>query len=279
MACYPGDAAEPICYPVIPLAPLNDPDYQYANPFTSPNFPSSMNPNQYLVPARVIDIAAADGSEFILPHFRLNEFLKGERGRFGFFSTSIARTIEDLRVLLGKPLIINSAYRSPKRNSAIGGATWSRHVYGDSIDFKVPGLALTTLRDACLKLGVSFYQIYQTHVHCDWRRKPLDPAFFDVSGLEPPANEDTLAEFNEYYSQRLKVEIVRRGGRAIFRAERPFQEDPEELALEWTIVLPDGSVHRSTASEPMLPYARGRYQVDVTIGGSVTIRGRELHAL
>lgn len=96
------------------------------------------------------------------PIFFENQF--GERGNFtwgealhadpstGFYrrptsSTVIynildmARVMEDIRRRFGnRPIQINSWYRDPATNAAVGGASQSRHLTGDAIDFVVPGV-------------------------------------------------------------------------------------------------------------------------------------------
>jgi len=44
------------------------------------------------------------------------------------------KCFEPLRLWYGKPIKINSFYRSPKLNSAVGGAKNSQHVKGEAID-------------------------------------------------------------------------------------------------------------------------------------------------
>ena len=53
----------------------------------------------------------------------------------------IAETLQSFRDKLGKPFIITSWYRPPAINAAIGGASNSRHLYGDAIDFYVDGMS------------------------------------------------------------------------------------------------------------------------------------------
>ena len=51
----------------------------------------------------------------------------------------LARTLESVRSALGgKPIIINSAYRSPRVNSAVGGSETSAHMVGLAADFICP---------------------------------------------------------------------------------------------------------------------------------------------
>lgn len=48
------------------------------------------------------------------------------------------------RDILGVPMKINSGYRSPVLNKAIGGSTTSIHCYGYAIDFVAPKFGTTT---------------------------------------------------------------------------------------------------------------------------------------
>ena len=49
----------------------------------------------------------------------------------------LALNLEVLRAELGKPIHINSGYRSPEHNKKIGGATKSQHKEGKAGDLKV----------------------------------------------------------------------------------------------------------------------------------------------
>lgn len=49
-----------------------------------------------------------------------------------------ARALEKVRALLGNPLVINSWYRNPKLNAAVGGAKRSDHMTGCAVDFISP---------------------------------------------------------------------------------------------------------------------------------------------
>lgn len=52
--------------------------------------------------------------------------------------TKVAEKLEEVRAILGQPIIVNSGYRSPKVNKAIGGKPTSQHQYGQACDFKCP---------------------------------------------------------------------------------------------------------------------------------------------
>jgi hypothetical protein len=52
----------------------------------------------------------------------------------------LAAFLETLRVVLGKPISVNSAYRSPEVNTAIKGSKTSQHCHGTAADIKVSGM-------------------------------------------------------------------------------------------------------------------------------------------
>ena len=52
--------------------------------------------------------------------------------------TATAQGLERIRTLLGKPLHINSGYRSPEVNAAVGSKPTSQHCKGEAADFICP---------------------------------------------------------------------------------------------------------------------------------------------
>lgn len=51
----------------------------------------------------------------------------------------LAAGLEAIQALLGQPLEISSAYRSPELNTAVGGTATSQHCQGLAADFVCPG--------------------------------------------------------------------------------------------------------------------------------------------
>jgi hypothetical protein len=51
----------------------------------------------------------------------------------------LAEALEKVRALLGQPLAVSSAYRSPALNTAVGGVPHSRHALGLAVDFTCAG--------------------------------------------------------------------------------------------------------------------------------------------
>lgn len=76
-----------------------------------------------------------------------------------------------IRSRFGKPIIINSGYRSPEHNKAVGGVSNSQHVLGTAADIRPEDLKdLPELQKICDEMnphgGVGYYN---TFVHVDVR--------------------------------------------------------------------------------------------------------------
>jgi zinc D-Ala-D-Ala carboxypeptidase len=87
------------------------------------------------------------------PNFSLEEFTKSQTGaRLGIANTPsaahlanlktlCAKVLEPVRAHYGKPVHINSGYRGPALNKAVGGASTSQHCAGEAADIEIPGVA------------------------------------------------------------------------------------------------------------------------------------------
>jgi uncharacterized protein YcbK (DUF882 family) len=85
-------------------------------------------------------------------HFSLEEMTKSQTAlRKGIDNTPGPKEIENLKLLcenvlekirihFGRPVIINSGYRGPKLNRAIGGVKNSQHQTGQAADIEISGL-------------------------------------------------------------------------------------------------------------------------------------------
>lgn len=86
-------------------------------------------------------------------NFSLHEMCKSETAmRMGFDNTPDDEATENLRLLCekvlqpvrehyGKGVKVNSAYRSPESNAAVGGSKTSDHCKGMAADIEIPGVA------------------------------------------------------------------------------------------------------------------------------------------
>lgn len=105
------------------------------------------------------------------PHFTLAEFTRSDTAKAKGIDnqpgavhlanlTALARTLEQVRKLLGSPIIITSGYRSPALNKAVDGSDTSSHSHGLAADFHCPGYGNDLqVCDAIVRAGIRFDQI------------------------------------------------------------------------------------------------------------------------
>ncbi len=94
----------------------------------------------YNAVAYFIDLARTDASELVTPNFRLAEYVSPTMRRGGtraYVDPQIVDHVQLIRSGLGRPLVITSNFRTPEHNREVGGATYSRHIYGDAVDVDV----------------------------------------------------------------------------------------------------------------------------------------------
>jgi len=92
-----------------------------------------------------------------------------------FNVVKVANQLQYLRDYLGKPIRVNSAYRSPEHNASVGGVKTSQHILGKAADIVVKDMPTDVLyqyiEDAIsngemLQGGLG---LYDTFVHYDIR--------------------------------------------------------------------------------------------------------------
>jgi hypothetical protein len=70
-----------------------------------------------------------------IQYFRAEEFVCPCCGKI-LLDTDLIMKLEDLRHMLGEPIVILSAYRCPKHNKEVGGVPNSAHTKGMAVDIK-----------------------------------------------------------------------------------------------------------------------------------------------
>ena len=102
------------------------------------------------------ELASKDGKPSPFPHVVQDELLE---------------LLNYLRERWGRPIVVNSAYRSPEHNKAVGGVSNSFHTQGLAADIRpLKGESMTMFRalcDACNPFGG--VGLYDTFVHVDCR--------------------------------------------------------------------------------------------------------------
>ena len=85
---------------------------------------------------------------------------------------SLVDVLEAFRAIVGKPVIVSSAYRCPQHNAEAGGAGRSEHVEGLAADIRVEGMTATRLEALARKIpairGIGRND-HQEYIHVDVR--------------------------------------------------------------------------------------------------------------
>ena len=107
----------------------------------------------------------------LTPHFTLDELTASETAARNGWDNSpndaelenlkrLADFLEQVKVVLnGKPIMINSAFRSKKVNDAVGSRDTSQHRIGCAADFRVPGMTPDQVVKAIIASGIGYDQV------------------------------------------------------------------------------------------------------------------------
>lgn len=111
------------------------------------------------------------GNEKVSANFKVKEFACKDGSDPVLISPDLVTILQKIRTHFGKPVTINSAYRTPAHNMREGGATYSQHLYGMAADIVVKGVASKTVAAYVEKImpnsgGIG---IYNAFVHVDVR--------------------------------------------------------------------------------------------------------------
>lgn len=105
--------------------------------------------------------------EKITPNFKVREFACQDGTTKVLIDYELVCLLQFMRDILNKPLNINSAYRTPSHNKAVGGASNSYHKYGRAFD--VSGADVDLMCNILKTIGVKGIIKYPTFVHMDSR--------------------------------------------------------------------------------------------------------------
>ncbi len=126
------------------------------------------------------------------PNFTLSEFTSSQTAaRRGIDNrppadviehlAELAAVLERIRAEVGKPIVINSGYRSFELNEAVGGAANSAHLSGWAADITIPGFGspLQVCRTISQIRGLRFDQIILEFADSGggWCHLSIDPRY------------------------------------------------------------------------------------------------------
>lgn len=118
-------------------------------------------------------IMDTDANEEIGKYFKVKEFACKDGSQVVFIDSYLVLILDILRNEVKKPIIINSGYRTPARNKAVGGAKYSYHMRGMAADIRIEGM---TAKEIAKKLDKIIPHecgiiVYKNWVHLDVRAK------------------------------------------------------------------------------------------------------------
>lgn len=116
-----------------------------------------------------------EGSSLISNNFKVKEFASKDGFNVAFISDELVNIVQNIRDHFGKPLVINSGFRSQAHNKKVKGAKNSMHLYGTAADIHINGVqpieiakyAETLFKKLGINGGIG---LYQSFVHVDVRK-------------------------------------------------------------------------------------------------------------
>ena len=113
-----------------------------------------------------------DGNKKLSTNFKVKEFACTDGSDPIFVAPELVTVLQKIRNHFGKAVTITSAYRTPTKNKAVGGATYSQHQYGTAADIKVKGVTPKKVAQYAEKIlpnkgGIG---VYSTFTHIDVRK-------------------------------------------------------------------------------------------------------------
>ena len=118
-------------------------------------------------------IMDTDANEKVGQHFKVKEFACKDGSQVVFIDSYLVSILDILRNQVGKPVIINSGYRTPARNETVGGAKYSYHMRGMAADIRINGMTAKEIANKLNKITPAGCGIivYNAWVHIDTRTK------------------------------------------------------------------------------------------------------------
>nr|DAO54079.1 MAG TPA: peptidase [Microviridae sp.] len=104
-------------------------------------------------------------------HFKVQEFACKDGSQVVYVDDHLVSILDILRNKIGKPVHINSGYRTPEWNKKCNGAKYSYHMCGMAADIRVNGMSAKELANKLNEIvpdecGII---VYNTWVHFDVR--------------------------------------------------------------------------------------------------------------
>jgi uncharacterized protein YcbK (DUF882 family) len=111
---------------------------------------------------------ASNGDGYKLSrNFTLAEIASKDGANLVLIHPALILALQAIRDHTGRSVTINSGYRSPAHNTAIGGAPNSLHVKGMAADIVIKGMTPLEVASLAHDLGLGGIKAYPTFTHID----------------------------------------------------------------------------------------------------------------
>ena len=145
----------------------------------------------------------ADGNKNLSKNFKVKEFRCKDGSDTIKICQETVNILQEIRDYFGKPVTINSAYRTPSHNKKVGGASSSQHVVGTAADIRVhdvPSWAVAAfLEDNYPIHGIGFYP---TFVHVDSRGRKV---YWKNTGSNVVSTFGKMGNYKKYKAKETVV--------------------------------------------------------------------------
>lgn len=113
----------------------------------------------------------SEGSKSVSKNFKVREFACKDGSDAVFISPELVNVLQKIRTYFGKPITINSAYRTPTHNKSVGGVATSQHCYGTAADIVVSGVSPAKVAAYARKIMPTYGGVgtYDGFTHIDVR--------------------------------------------------------------------------------------------------------------
>ena len=133
-------------------------------------------------------------------NFKLKEFSCHDGSDVVKIDSDLIIKLQALRDIIGKPIVINSGYRTTEYNKQIRGASRSQHIYGKAADIAISGVNPEEVAKKAEALGFLGIGLYDWGCHVDTRKtksfwktdKQIPVASFLDPIIKPTAAVPTL---------------------------------------------------------------------------------------
>lgn len=112
-----------------------------------------------------------DGNTYLTQNFKAKEFASKDGYDKIVLHIPMVRQLQKIRDHFGKPVTINSGYRSRSHNKKVGGAANSYHVKGRAFDIVVAGISPHDMARYAQSIGINGIIRYSWGIHVDSRPK------------------------------------------------------------------------------------------------------------